>query len=115
MLRVPEAECGSGIVKGDICKIKNIKKTSDEPFHVENVSTRLEAHCTAGAMARVTQSTYSLEALQSGCPEGVDPRNKEMFLDDAKFLELFGCDKAKFGTMPAWKKSSQKKKYGILS
>jgi len=62
----------------------------------------------------VKGSTFSLEALQGGCPEGVDPGNKELFLDDDKFLELFGCDKAKWGSTAGWKKSSQKKKHGLF-
>jgi hypothetical protein len=63
-----------------------------------------------------TRSTFLLEALVgAGCPEGVDLANKEIFLDDAKFQELFGMDKEAWKGVAGWKKSSEKKKHGLCS
>jgi hypothetical protein len=55
-----------------------------------------------------------LEELQKGAPDGVGSANKEMALEEGKFQELFGTDKASFAKLPGWKKAGLKKKHGLF-
>ena len=57
---------------------------------------------------------YSLEHLKSGLPDGVDPTQKEAYLDDAVFKELFKMEPAAFAALPKWKRDEQKKKVGLF-
>jgi len=60
---------------------------------------------------------YSLAALivaTDSLPAGVDSRNREEYLEDAVFEELFGTTKDAFKNMPAWKKSNLKKKHNLF-
>ncbi len=47
-------------------------------------------------------------------PAGVDPLNRELFLSDDEFLEVFGMTKDSFGSLPAWKRTNQKKAKGLF-
>ena len=54
-------------------------------------------------------TSFSLEELQSSIPDGVDAANKEMYLSDADFEELFGMSKDEWGKVPKWKRTNKKK------
>jgi hypothetical protein len=54
-------------------------------------------------------SSHSLADLQNGCPKGVDPGSKELYLADAEFLKLFKLDKNAWIGQPKWKKDQAKK------
>jgi hypothetical protein len=60
---------------------------------------------------------YPLAALQvtnEMLPPNVDTAKKEMFLEDAVFLELFGKPKAAWRDVPEWKKNNLKKQHGLF-
>lgn len=79
---------------------------------------------TAGAPLQVSDSmvgfqkpgfkAFSVDDLTKGCPEGVDPKNKELYLSDADFKTLMGCTKAEWEATPGWKKTAAKKKAAIF-
>lgn len=58
---------------------------------------------------------YSLTELQdmSG-DDGIDPSQKEMYLNDDVFQEAFGFDKASFGSKPKWRQVILKKKVNLF-
>lgn len=58
-------------------------------------------------------TTFSLEELQEGCPNGVPPNQKEKFLSDADFEKALGTTKAAFESLKEWKKKQLKEKAGI--
>ena len=47
-------------------------------------------------------------------PAGVDPLHRELSLSDEEFLEVFGMTKDSFGSLPAWKRTNQKKAKGLF-
>ncbi|XP_056439823.1 villin-1 isoform X1 [Gadus chalcogrammus] len=47
-------------------------------------------------------------------PNGVDPRQKEMYLSDVDFENLLGTNRADFLRLPAWRQSDLKKKAGLV-
>jgi hypothetical protein len=49
-------------------------------------------------------ATYTLEQLTGGCPDGVNPEEKELYLSDAEFKAVFKVDKATFEKLPKWKR-----------
>jgi hypothetical protein len=58
--------------------------------------------------------TFSLAELQAGCPPGVDPKNKELWLTDAEFAAALGGAKSDFGKLAKWKRDAAKKKAGLF-
>lgn len=63
-------------------------------------------------MLQKTHTFFSFS--QAGVPAGVDPKNKELYLNDADFTSLMGMTKAAWETAPAWKKTAAKKKVGMF-
>lgn len=47
-------------------------------------------------------------------PDEVDPKRKEMYLQDDEFQKVFEMSKAEFQKMPAWKQADKKKKVGLF-
>ncbi|KAG9476532.1 villin-like protein [Eleutherodactylus coqui] len=47
-------------------------------------------------------------------PEGVDPTQKEMYLSDGDFANIFGMPKAQFYQLPKWKQQNIKKQNGLF-
>lgn len=47
-------------------------------------------------------------------PPGVDPANREQFLLDDEFAEVFGIEKKVFLALPAWKRKNLKKEKGLF-
>ncbi|CAL8294161.1 unnamed protein product [Lota lota] len=47
-------------------------------------------------------------------PQGVDPKQKEMYLSDVDFENLLGTNRADFLRLPAWRQSDLKKKAGLI-
>ena len=58
--------------------------------------------------------TFSYDELKAGTPHGVDPTQKEIYLNDTEFVKLFGSDKATFAKSPKWKKDQKKKDLGLF-
>eukprot|EP01052_Picozoa_sp_SAG31_P039888 SAG31_NODE_5636_length_2411_cov_2.188149_2_plen_184_part_00 len=57
---------------------------------------------------------YSLEDLQTGCPEGVNPKAKEIFLREADYVKAFGINRDQFQKLAGWKKTQLRKKAKIF-
>lgn len=60
---------------------------------------------------------YSLETLQDKkeCEKlGIKMQERETYLADSKFQELFGMSKADFAKLAKWKKDQQKKKHELF-
>uniref|UniRef100_A0A8C9WV65 Advillin n=1 Tax=Sander lucioperca TaxID=283035 RepID=A0A8C9WV65_SANLU len=52
--------------------------------------------------------------LASELPEGVDPTQKEKYLSDSDFNNIFGITKDNFASMPQWKQLKMKKEKGLF-
>lgn len=50
----------------------------------------------------------------SNLPQGVDPLNREQSLSDEEFVAVFAMEKEAFHRLPAWKRTSLKKQYGLF-
>mmetsp|Transcript_16763 Transcript_16763/g.30386 ORF Transcript_16763/g.30386 Transcript_16763/m.30386 type:complete len:127 (+) Transcript_16763:938-1318(+) len=57
--------------------------------------------------------TYTLQELAEGCPDGVKPYEKEKYLSNEEFFDVFSIDRAKFSTYPQWKRDKMKKEVGL--
>jgi len=58
---------------------------------------------------------YTLEELQAKPPPaGIDTSQKEMYLLDQEFIEVFGMPKEEFINLPSWKQTLEKKKYNLF-
>jgi len=64
--------------------------------------------------AKPGSKSFTIDELKAGCPAGVDPKNKELYLSDSDFQAAFGMDKAAWGSLAAWKKTAAKKKSGFF-
>jgi len=58
--------------------------------------------------------SFSLAELKSSLPAGVDPAQKEEYLDDATFKSVFNMERAAFRALPKWKRDDAKKKQGLF-
>ena len=57
---------------------------------------------------------FTPEHVKSGLPDGVDPTQKETYLAEGVFRELFKMEPAAFAALPKWKRDEQKKKVGLF-
>jgi len=57
---------------------------------------------------------YSLDDLKNALPAGVDPTQKEEYLDDATFSSVFKMDRVAFRALAKWKRDDLKKKAGLF-
>lgn len=55
-----------------------------------------------------------ISSHQNGLPAGVDPTQKEEYLDNASFTALFNMDRAAFRAQPKWKRDAAKKAAGLF-
>jgi hypothetical protein len=83
------------------------------------LATRMQFDAPRGAVAAPAAPadsgpSFTLEELQAGVPDGVDPLKKETFLSDADFQTHFGMDKAAFAKMPGWKAKGVKTKLKLF-
>ena len=63
----------------------------------------------------IGEATFTLEQLVSGdTANNVDPTNKELYLSDAEFADVFKMDKAAWEKQPKWKRVQAKKKNGLF-
>lgn len=64
------------------------------------------------------EGCYTLEQLTDKrtweALDGVVPTERETYLPDGAFEELFGMPKADFAKLPKWKKDNAKKKHGLF-
>lgn len=58
--------------------------------------------------------TFPYDILKSDPPEGVDLKNKEVYLSTSMFLSVFGMDEKSYEVLPKWKKDLIKKKVGLF-
>ena len=72
------------------------------------------ASASAASAASATTNYYSLDTLQNGCPDGVVPTNKPMYLSDSEFEKVFGMNKDAYGKLAKWKQTNLKKKHGLF-
>jgi len=85
---------------------------------VNNANAETEAAPSAAAnpLARAG-TTYGLSKLAvpvSSLPPGVDPKRREMFMNDLDFLQAFGMTKGKWEGMSEWKRNNLKKGKGLF-
>lgn len=66
------------------------------------------------AFANPASKKFPLDALKGSIPEGVDPTQKEEYLDDATFQTVFGMNRQAFKALPKWKRDEAKKKQGLF-
>ena len=66
------------------------------------------------APANATPGAFTYEQLKGQLPDGVDPAQKEEYLSDKEFNEVFGTDRASFRAMPKWKRDDAKRKKGLF-
>lgn len=57
---------------------------------------------------------YSWEVLKEGCPQGVDPKHKELALRPEEYKQALGVEKQDWAGMAEWKKQRQKKAAGLF-
>jgi hypothetical protein len=72
------------------------------------------AAVTSAAFANPATKKFPYDALKGSLPEGVDPAQKEQYLDDATFQNLFGTTRQAFAALPKWKRDEAKKKHGLF-
>ncbi|KAK9738387.1 Villin headpiece domain [Popillia japonica] len=66
-------------------------------------------------LAQLTRTTYPLaQLLQRPLPEGVDPRQLEIYLSPEEFTELLAMTPADFQKLPTWKQAAIKKDKGLF-
>ena len=84
-----------------LSKKKTLKSTSSASWakdipEVEDTDEAPKAPATEQSTAPLAPgdgSTFSYEVLKSSCPAGVEPHQKEQFLSDTEFTNVFGMDK----------------------
>merc|ERR1712232_237261 len=57
---------------------------------------------------------HQLEQLRKGCPDGVDPREKEMHLGNESFFTTFKMSRLEFRALAKWKQAQLKKAAGLF-
>ena len=57
---------------------------------------------------------FNLKDLKGGCPQGVDPTKKEMYLSDEDFHAAFDMDYDSFSSLSKFKQQQLKKKAGLF-
>lgn len=81
----------------------------DEGYKAPELEKVEEVHFEKGS-----DGFWTLESLQAGCPEGVNPAEKEQALRDDIFKEVFGKTKAEFAAFPKWKQQQAKKDHNLF-
>lgn len=59
-------------------------------------------------------NAYELDVLVKTFPDGLDPKQKELYLSDASFEAVFGMNKEAWGKLAQWKKTAAKKKHKLF-
>ena len=67
-----------------------------------------------GSESRVIVPYEQLKGDARTLPPGVDPLNREQSLSDDDFQSVFEMDRESFARLPAWKRTSLKKKSGLF-
>ncbi|XP_025033414.1 villin-like protein, partial [Python bivittatus] len=75
-----------------------------------NANTPLQERDENGGFSRDLLINKKVDEL----PEGVDPTQKEYYLSDPDFYDIFGKTKHEFYQMPKWKQQNEKKQYGLF-
>ena len=61
------------------------------------------------------EQTFPLDQLKGmQGADGIDPTNKEQYLEEEEFKKMFGIDLAAFLKLPVWKRQLEKKKHGLF-
>lgn len=75
---------------------------------------RISSTSSVSAVGPPKPGSFSLEQLKGALPSGVDPTQKEEYLDDATFKSVFNMERAAFRAQPKWKRDEAKKKQGLF-
>nr|XP_008110418.1 PREDICTED: villin-like protein [Anolis carolinensis] len=111
------------------------KNTSNKPTVTNSAASRtgttLPTHQTNPDKSNSNYNNSNAPLLQTGgngvfardllinkavdeLPEGVDPTQKERYLSDEDFYDIFGKTRDEFYQMPKWKQQNEKKQHGIF-
>jgi len=110
----------AALAKAEREKAKAEKEAADKAAAAEAEAAQKaaeEASKAEAAAALAAHGAFTLEQLKDAGywrPKGVSEKERETYLTDDNFQELFGMDKAAFAKQPQWKKDSAKKKYGLF-
>lgn len=78
----------------------------------------VEAAAVAAAAVVVEEGCYTLEQLTDKRTweklEGLKTTDRETYLPETVFVELFKMSKAEFAKVPKWKRDGEKKKHGLF-
>jgi len=86
------------------------KKLEAELKEREEAQKKLNAPISEKVASTGGPYTYKqLTCTKKFQPDDVDAKNRETFLNDEEFLELFGSTKEEFSKLPQWKKLNLKK------
>jgi advillin len=83
------------------------------PVRIASVSSISGASSAVGVNPPKPGS-FTLAELKGALPVGVDPTQKEEYLDDATFKSVFNMERAAFRAQPKWKRDDAKKKQGLF-
>ncbi|XP_020500770.2 advillin [Labrus bergylta] len=91
---------------------EELKKELGDVASPLQVSTE---HCTESEKTLQSFPPDTLcNKLANELPEGVDPTQKEKYLSDSDFNDVFGITKDDFVSMPRWKQVNMKKEKGMF-
>ncbi|XP_060898711.1 advillin [Labrus mixtus] len=91
---------------------EELKKELGDVASPLQVSTE---HCTESEKTLQSFPPDTLcNKLATELPEGVDPTQKEKYLSDSDFNDVFGITKDDFVSMPRWKQVNMKKEKGMF-
>ncbi|KAI9548754.1 hypothetical protein NQZ68_003288 [Dissostichus eleginoides] len=88
------------------------KELGDE---VSSVSVTMEQNCVESEKSfQCFPPDDLVNKLTNELPQGVDPTQKEKYLSDSDFNNIFGMNKDDFASMPPWKQLKMKKEVGMF-
>mmetsp|Transcript_48741 Transcript_48741/g.146879 ORF Transcript_48741/g.146879 Transcript_48741/m.146879 type:complete len:267 (-) Transcript_48741:177-977(-) len=103
------------------------KKKADKPHRINQKTSQIDAGRKTENNADIVSSTQQLEVGNSvpyeilkgiydpaDLPSWVDPLNREEALSEEDFSKVFGMHRKEFHSLPAWKRSQEKKAAGLF-
>ena len=57
---------------------------------------------------------FGAKYLKTACGNNIDPKNKELYLDEVDFKEVFGMPIERFKGLRLWKQKELKRKFGLF-
>jgi len=93
------------------------KKAAEEKAAAEKAAAeKAAAESTSSAFKSPMEYRLPYDALKGGGdpPSGVDPAQKEQYLNDDDFVKVLGSPRAEFNLLKPWKKNQLKKAAGLF-